>query len=72
MCMNYHEIIVNKTLTGNELEQFEDNEIKDHVLCLPYLRDIKEEKEHVNKNLYYIIDDKQMEVNDKCEAMIPW
>ena len=71
MCTNYHEIVVNKTLTDNELESFEDNETKDCIVCLPYRGDKKEEKEYGDKNSYYIIDDKWMEVNDKCEVMKP-
>ena len=71
MCMNYHEIVVNKTLTDDELEKFDDNEIKDYMICLSCLRDKNEEKEYGNKNLYSIFDHKWMEVNDKCEVMIP-
>ena len=41
MCMNYHEIVIDGKLNDNELEEFDEKEIQDYVICLPYLQDIK-------------------------------
>ena len=40
MSMNYHEIVIDRKLNDNELEQFDEEEIRDYVICLPYLQDI--------------------------------
>ena len=72
MCMNYHAILIDKSVTDDKPEQFNENEIQDYIICLPLLRNTNNNERNGNDNLFYIIDDKWMEMNDKCKAMKPW
>ena len=71
MCMNYHEIVIDKSITDNELEKFNDDDIQDYMICLPILQNGKQQEQTVHHSLYYVIDDKWMEMDEKCEAITP-
>ena len=71
MFMNYHWIIVNHNSKDNDLEEFDERNIKNYIVCLLFLVDKKRDEITRNKALYYMIDHDWNEMNKECHIMIP-
>ena len=58
MEMDYHKIILGYDKNDDDLEDFDEDNIENCIICLPILQNGKQQEQNVHHSLYYVIDDK--------------